>query len=109
VFVAVPDFVLSGDRSLASLQRIWQRSFASDVEVKFLDLFLNLLLLNCDISEAAFFFFLSLSFSFFFLGVGNKIVVLVLNSSAICYGVDAVWIFRDCCKKFVYLLCLLLC
>jgi hypothetical protein len=75
------------------------------VEVKFLGLFLNSLLLNCDISEAAFFFFfLSLCFSFFWGGGGNKIVVLALNSSAICDGDDAVWIFRDGCKKFVFLL-----
>jgi hypothetical protein len=45
------------------------------VEVKFLGPFLNLLLLNCDISEAAFFFFffLSLSFSFFW-GGGTRLL-----------------------------------
>ncbi len=84
-FVAVPAFVLSGDRSLASLQRIWQRSFASDCwgeifgplsQFAFAQLwhqrgcFLLLLLVSL-------FFFL-----FFFGGGGvggNKIVVLVIN------------------------------
>jgi hypothetical protein len=39
----------------------------------------------------------------------KKILVLVLKYYAIGYGDDVVWIFRDCCKKFVFLFCLLLC
>ncbi len=103
-FVAVPAFVLSGDRSLASVRRIWQRNFASDCWGEIFGPLSQFAFAQLWHQRGCFLLLLLVSLFFILLGGGNKIVVLALNSSAICDGDDAVWIFRDGCKKFVFLL-----